>query len=108
MIKTFTLFFITAYFEILGCYSVLQYVKTFRQSGSSAIALITAIISLSIFAWLLTLHPTESGRVYAAYGGVYVLTSLLWLWLIDGVHPTVSDISGVVLILLGSLLIMKQ
>ena len=44
--------------------------------------------------WLLTLHPTASGRVYAAYGGVYIGTALFWLWLVDGIRPTTWDVLG--------------
>jgi small multidrug resistance family-3 protein len=46
-----------------------------------------AALSLLLFVWLLTLHPAAAGRVYAAYGGVYVVVALLWLWLVDGVGP---------------------
>ena len=53
---------------------------------------------LSLFAWLLSLHPTASGRVYAAYGGVYILVAVIWLWAVDGVHPTKSDWVGVAVI----------
>ena len=56
--------------------------------------LIPALVSLALFAWLLTLHPTATGRVYAAYGGVYIGIAILWLWLVDGVRPTTWDLSG--------------
>jgi len=49
----------------------------------------------------LTLHPAASGRVYAAYGGVYVAVASLWLWAIDGVPPTHWDMAGVALTLSG-------
>jgi hypothetical protein len=48
--------------------------------------LLPAALSLLLFVWLLTLHPAAAGRVYAAYGGVYVVVALLWLWLVDGVQ----------------------
>jgi small multidrug resistance family-3 protein len=51
--------------------------------------------------WLLMLHPTASGRVYAAYGGVYVAVALLWLWRVDGVSPTAWDLAGVAVMLAG-------
>jgi len=51
---------------------------------------------LALFAWLLTLHPTAAGRVYAAYGGVYIAVALAWLWKVDGVPVTSWDIAGVV------------
>ena len=60
----------------------------------SAWLLLPAAASLALFAWLLTLHPEASGRVYAAYGGVYISMALLWLWLADGVRPVASDWIG--------------
>ena len=48
-------------------------------------------MSLAAFAGLLSLHPTAAGRVYAANGGVYVGAALAWLWMIDGVRPTLTD-----------------
>ncbi len=68
--------------------------------------LIPAIISLAIFSWLLTLHPAAAGRVYAAYGGVYIGTAILWLWLVEGVTPTVWDIVGSGITLVGIAIIM--
>jgi small multidrug resistance family-3 protein len=58
-------------------------------------------LSLALFAWLLSLHPTAAGRVYAAYGGVYVATAILWLWLIDGQRPSATDIAGAVIAIAG-------
>jgi small multidrug resistance family-3 protein len=58
-----------------------------------------------LFAWLLTLHPIASGRIYAAYGGVYIAASILWLWLADGVQPTRWDLLGSATCLLGSAVI---
>ena len=68
MLKTLLLFAATALAEIVGCY--LPYLWLRQQA--SAWLLLPAAASLALFAWLLTLHPTASGRVYAAYGGVYV------------------------------------
>ena len=67
--------------------------------------LLPAAISLALFAWLLTLHPTASGRVYAAYGGVYVAMALVWLWAVDGVKPTAWDLAGGAVTLLGMAII---
>ena len=74
--------------------------------GYSAWLLLPAAASLALFAWLLTLHPEASGRVYAAYGGVYISMALLWLWLADGVRPVASDWIGAGLCLAGMLVIM--
>jgi len=101
MLKTFGLFALTALAEILGCWLPWLWL---RQNGSIWL-LLPAALSLTAFAWLLTLHPTASGRVYAAYGGVYVSAALLWLWLVDGVKPTRWDLIGVSLCLCGMLVI---
>ncbi|MNN92291.1 hypothetical protein D3C81_2105480 [compost metagenome] len=58
-----------------------------------------------MFVWLLTLHPTASGRVYAAYGGVYVVTALMWLRIVDGVKLSLYDLSGALIALCGMLII---
>lgn len=67
--------------------------------------LIPAGMSLALFVWLLTLHPAASGRVYAAYGGVYVVTALLWLRIVDGVKLSLYDWSGALVALCGMLII---
>ena len=92
------LFVATALAEILGCWLVWLWL---RQDGSVWL-LPLAALSLAAFAWLLSLHPAASGRVYAAYGGIYVLSALVWLWLVDGVRPTRWDVAGAVLMLAGS------
>ena len=101
-LQTFALFVLTALAEIVGCY--LPYL--WLRKGHSAWLLAPAAASLALFAWLLTLHPTASGRVYAAYGGVYVCVALLWLWRVDGVAPTRWDLLGAGLCLLGMGVIM--
>jgi len=97
MLKAFVLFVFTAIAEILGCY--LPYVWL-RKSGSPWL-LIPAAISLAAFAWLLTLHPAAAGRVYAAYGGVYIAVALVWLWRVDGVALTRWDVTGAAVALSG-------
>ena len=100
--KTFLLFVATAIAEILGCY--LPYL--WLRQGKSALLLIPASVSLAIFVWLLTLHPTASGRVYAAYGGVYVAVALVWLRAVESVKLGVWDIVGSLIALLGMCIIM--
>ncbi|MDE0853923.1 MAG: YnfA family protein [Nevskia sp.] len=97
LLKTFVLFVLTALAEIAGCY--LPYL--WLRKGGSAWLLIPAAASLGVFAWLLTLHPTAAGRVYAAYGGVYIGVALLWLRLVDGVRLTPWDVGGAAVALLG-------
>ena len=99
---TAALFIVTAVAEILGCY--LPYL--WLREGRSAWLLIPATVSLGVFSWLLTLHPTAAGRVYAAYGGVYVSVAIGWLWLVDRVQPGKWDLIGVALCLAGMATIM--
>ena len=95
--KTLLLYLATALAEILGCYLPYLWLK----QGHTAWLLVPAALSLAIFAWLLTLHDTAAGRVYAAYGGVYIGMAILWLWAVDGVRPTTWDIAGVLIALTG-------
>ncbi|KKW52358.1 membrane protein [Pantoea ananatis] len=101
MIKTALLFFITALAEITGCFLPCLWLK----KGASAWLLVPAALSLALFVWLLTLHPAASGRVYAAYGGVYVLTALVWLRIVDGVKLSIWDWSGALIAFSGMLII---
>ena len=100
--QTIVLFTLTALAEIIGCY--LPYL--WLRQGGSVWLLLPAALSLALFVWLLTLHPSAAGRVYAAYGGVYVTVALLWLWAVDGVRPSLWDVLGVVVTLLGMAIIM--
>ncbi|MBU3014707.1 YnfA family protein [Poseidonibacter lekithochrous] len=101
MISTGLLFVVTAIAEIIGCYLPWLWL---RQGGSIWL-LLPAALSLAIFSWLLTLHPDATGRVYAIYGGIYISTAIVWLWLVDGIKPTAWDISGVGIILIGASII---
>lgn len=105
LLQTGSLFVITALAEITGCYLPWLYLK---QNGSAWL-LLPAALSLALFVWLLTLHPFAAGRTYAAYGGVYVATAMVWLWLIDGHEPRLTDfvgagvaISGMLIIVMGA------
>lgn len=95
--RTMALFAVTALAEIVGCYLPWLYL---RKAGSPWL-LVPAALALVVFAYLLTLHPAASGRVYAGYGGVYVAVALLWLWRVDGVTPTRWDLAGVAITLVG-------
>lgn len=102
IIKTFALFILTALAEIIGCYLPYLWLK----KSASPLVLFPAAVALVVFAWLLTLHPHAAGRVYAAYGGVYISVALAWLWLVDGVRPSLWDIVGVLVSLIGMAIIM--
>ena len=102
--KTFALYVATALAEIIGCYLPYLWLK----QGRSIWLLLPAALSLASFAWLLTLHETAAGRVYAAYGGVYIGVAILWLWLVDNVRPSAWDMGGVAVALLGMSIIAFQ
>src|SRR4051812_39784640 len=95
--KSIALFGITALAEILGCWLPLLWLR--ERAG--AWILLPAAVSLAAFVWLLTLHSAPSGRVYAAYGCVYVSIAVIWLWLIDGVRPDRYDLAGAALAMSG-------
>jgi small multidrug resistance family-3 protein len=97
IVKAFALYVITAVAEIVGCY--LPYVWL-KKNGSPWL-LVPASLSLALFAWLLTLHPTASGRVYAAYGGVYIAVAMAWLWKVDRVPVTAWDLAGAAVAVIG-------
>lgn len=101
-LKTFALFVVTAVAEIVGCYLPWLWLK----QGGSAWLLLPGAASLALFAWLLSLHPTAAGRVYAAYGGVYIGVAIVWLMVVDKVKPTLTDWVGVALCLAGMAVIM--
>ena len=105
LLKAVGLFVLTALAEILGCF--LPYLWL-RRNGSAWL-LLPAAASLALFAWLLTLHPMTAGRTYAAYGGVYVTTAMLWLLMAEHQVPTRWDlvgasfcVAGAAIIVLGS------
>ncbi|RTE67543.1 YnfA family protein [Amphritea opalescens] len=101
-LKTIALFMITAVAEIVGCYLPYLWLK----QDKTIWLLLPAALSLMLFAWLLSLHPTAAGRVYAAYGGVYIVVALVWLWLVDGIKPTTWDMVGGCVALIGMAIIM--
>ena len=96
------LFGLTAVAEILGCYLPWLVLRQDR----SAWLLLPAALSLAAFAWLLTLHPTAAGRTYAAYGGIYVAASLVWLRWVEGAIPDQWDMIGAAVCILGAAIIL--
>jgi small multidrug resistance family-3 protein len=101
VLKTVGLFVATALAEIVGCY--LPYL--WLRQGRSVALLAPAAASLALFVWLLTLHPQAAGRTYASYGGVYVTTALIWLWLVDGQRPDHWDLLGGTVTIVGMAII---
>lgn len=100
-LNVFGLYVLTAVAEIVGCYLVWLWLKQDRSSW----LLLPAALSLALFAGLLTMHPAATGRVYAAYGGVYVVTAIAWLWVVDGVPPDRWDVHGGMVAMLGMAII---
>ena len=94
---TFLLYVATALAEIVGCYLPWLWLR----QGGSVWLLLPAVVSLALFAWLLTLHGAATGRVYAAYGGVYIGAAIAWRWVVDGVRPSAWDVTGAAVALLG-------
>lgn len=97
ILSTAALFFVTALMELLGCFLPWLWMK----GKAGPWVLVPATGALLAFVWLLSLHPAASGRVYAAYGGVYVATAVLWLWVVDGIRPSLYDLVGALVALLG-------
>lgn len=100
-LKTAGLFVLTAVAEIVGCYLPYLWLRQSRPIWLLA----PAALSLAVFAYLLTLHPTGAGRTYAAYGGVYVAVAVLWMWLAEGQKPDRWDMIGATITLCGMALI---
>jgi small multidrug resistance family-3 protein len=89
--------------EIAGCFSFWAWLRL----GRSPWWLVPGMASLALFAYLLTLVPSDAaGRAYAAYGGVYIAASILWLWIAEGVRPDRWDMAGGAVCLAGAALIL--
>ena len=96
---TLPIFITAALAEIAGCFSFWAWWRL----DKSALWLIPGIASLALFAWLLSLAEADAaGRAYAAYGGVYICASLVWLWAAEGVRPDRFDVTGALVCLLGA------
>jgi small multidrug resistance family-3 protein len=102
-ISNFIFLLIAAVGEISGCYSFWAWLRL----GKSIFWVIPGMFALIIFATSLTkVDADNAGRVYAAYGGIYILSSLLWLWLVEGVKPEKWDFLGVIISLIGTIIIL--
>ena len=89
--------------EIAGCFAFWAWLRL----GKPVLWLVPGMASLALFAWLLTLVDTDhAGRAYAAYGGVYIAASLLWLWLAEGLRPDRFDLAGAGLAVAGAVVIL--
>ena len=85
--------------EIAGCFAIWAIVR----HGASPLWLIPGTLSLLVFAWVLTRVDVDmAGRAYAAYGGVYIAASLVWLWAIESRTPDRWDIAGALVSVAGA------
>lgn len=97
------IFIAAALAEIAGCFAFWAWWRL----DKSALWLVPGVMSLVLFAWLLTLVDTEAaGRAYATYGGIYIAASLLWLWLAEGVRPDRWDVLGATICIAGASIIL--
>lgn len=101
--QPFLLFLLAAAGEISGCYAFWMWLRL----GKSMLWIIPGLLALVFFACVLTkVEASNAGRAYAAYGGIYILSSLCWLWLAEGVKPNQWDLVGVGVSLMGTLIIL--
>lgn len=97
--KSILLFCLSALCEIAGCFSFWAWLK----QGRGGWWVLPGMASLALFAFLLTrVESTFAGRAYAAYGGIYIASSLLWLWAVEGTVPDLYDLLGAALCLAGT------
>jgi small multidrug resistance family-3 protein len=102
-LNAFVIYVAAAIAEIAGCFAFWIWLRQDR----SALWVAPGIAALAIFAWLLTLAPTEhAGRAYAAYGGIYIVASLAWLWLAEGQRPDRWDLAGATLCVVGAAVVL--
>jgi len=96
-------FVLAAFFEIAGCFAF----WTWLRLGRTPWWTVAGIGSLALFAVCLTrVDSAYAGRAFAAYGGVYIASSLLWLWIVEGIRPDAWDIAGALICLLGAAVIL--
>lgn len=101
--KTYLLYAAAALAEIAGCFTFWAWLRL----DKSILWLLPGMVSLAAFAWLLALVPSEAaGRAYAAYGGIYIIASLFWLWSVEGQSPDRWDVAGSIVCLAGASLIL--
>jgi small multidrug resistance family-3 protein len=103
ILQPLALYLLVALFEIGGCFAFWAYLRL----GRSHWLLVPGMLSLALFAWTLTrVEATFAGRAYAAYGGVYIVTALLWLLAVERTVPDRWDILGALVCVAGALIIL--
>lgn len=102
MTTNIVIFALAAFFEIAGCFAFWMWLRR----GTTPLMAVLGMVSLIAFALALTrVDSAFAGRAYAAYGGIYIAASLVWLWLIEGQAPTRTDLVGAALAISGALII---
>lgn len=102
MIGNLLAFTTAAVLEIAGCFAFWVWLRR----GASPIVTLLGVVSLIGFAIALTrVDAAFAGRAYAAYGGIYIVASLFWLWGIEGQRPSGSDLIGAAIAIAGALVI---
>lgn len=97
------IYVLAALAEIAGCFAFWAWLKL----GRSPLWIAPGMISLALFAYLLTrVDSSAAGRAYAAYGGVYIAASITWLWLVEGKAPDRWDLAGMGMCLAGAAVIL--
>ncbi|MCA1586866.1 MAG: hypothetical protein LC791_19545 [Acidobacteria bacterium] len=95
-------FAVAAFFEIAGCFAFWLWVRR----GATPFVVVLGVASLAGFAFALTrVDSAFAGRAYAAYGGIYIAASLVWLWVMEGQSPTRTDLLGAALAIAGAVVI---
>jgi small multidrug resistance family-3 protein len=99
----YLIYFTAALAEIAGCFSFWAWLRM----GRTALWVAPGMLSLALFAWLLTFIPAQAaGRAYAAYGGIYIAASIAWLWVVEGQRPDRWDLTGALVCLVGTAIIL--
>ncbi|GBQ89588.1 hypothetical protein AA0535_1832 [Asaia krungthepensis NRIC 0535] len=100
---TLALYLLAGFAEIAGCFAFWSWLRL----GRSVFWALPGAISLIVFALILTRIESDSaGRAFAAYGGVYITASLVWMRLIEGRSPDRWDLIGAVICLCGAAVIL--
>lgn len=102
LLRTAGVYLLAAFCEIAGCFAFWAWLRL----GRTPWWILAGVASLILFAVFLTrVESAYAGRVFAAYGGVYIVASLAWLWVAEGVRPDRWDTTGAVVCLVGAALI---
>ena len=96
-------FWVAAFFEIAGCFAFWAALRLGRTLWWT----VAGVSSLVLFALCLTRNDASyAGRAFAAYGGIYIASSLVWLWIVEGVRPDRWDAAGALICLVGASVIL--